>query len=109
VRALKLKSIKYFRVDQVLYWKDPLRVLLRCLHPQEAQKIMSDFHESLCGRHHYWRTMAYKILRGRYFWHILFTDVCAKIRSCVKCHKFSGKKQLKSFPLNPMEASGPFQ
>jgi hypothetical protein len=49
VRALKLKSIKYFLVDQVLYRKDPLGVLLRCLDPQEPQKIMSDFHDSLCG------------------------------------------------------------
>jgi hypothetical protein len=31
VRALKLKAIKYCLIDQVLYWKDPLGVLLRCL------------------------------------------------------------------------------
>jgi hypothetical protein len=109
VRALKLKSIKYCLIDQVLYWKDPLGVLLRCLDPQEAQKIMYDFHDSLCGGHHFWRTTTYKILRAGYFWPSLFTDVCAKIRSCVKCQKFSGKQQLKSFPLKPVVASGPFQ
>jgi hypothetical protein len=38
VRALKLKEIKYFLIDQVLYWKDPLGVILRCLDPQEAQR-----------------------------------------------------------------------
>jgi hypothetical protein len=38
VRALKLRSIKYCLIDQVLYWKYPLGVLLRCLDPQEAQK-----------------------------------------------------------------------
>ena len=65
--ALKLKSIKYFLIDQILYWKDPLGVLLRCLDPQEAQKIMSNFHDSLCGGHHYWRTKTYKILRAGYF------------------------------------------
>jgi hypothetical protein len=53
VRALKLKSIKCYLVDQILYWKDPLGVLLICLDPQEAQNIMSDFHDSLCGGHHY--------------------------------------------------------
>ena len=46
VRALKLESIKYCLVDQILYWKDPLGVLLRCLDPQEAQNIMSNFHDS---------------------------------------------------------------
>jgi hypothetical protein len=52
-RDLKLKSIKYCLIDQVLDWKDPLGVFLRCIDPQEAQKIMSDFHDSLCGGHHF--------------------------------------------------------
>jgi hypothetical protein len=90
-RALKLKSIKYCLVDQILYWKDPLGVLLRCLDLQEAQRIMSGFHDSLCGGDYFWRTTAYKILRAGYFWPSLFTDVYAKIRACVKCHKFYGK------------------
>jgi hypothetical protein len=32
-RDLKLKAIRYCLIDQVLYWKDPLGVLLRCLDP----------------------------------------------------------------------------
>jgi hypothetical protein len=82
---------------------------LRCLDPQEAQKVMSNFHDSLCGGHHFWRTTTYKILIAVYFWPSLFTDICEKIRARVKCHKFSRNQQLKYFPLNPMVASGPFQ
>jgi hypothetical protein len=108
-RYLKLKEIRYFLIDQVLYWKDPLGVLLRCLDPQEAQKIMFDFHESLCGGHHFWRTIAFNILRVGYFWSTLFTDVCAKIRACIKCQKSGGKHQLKSLPLKHVVASRPFQ
>jgi hypothetical protein len=107
--SLKLKSIRYFLINQVLYWKDPLGVLLRCLDPQEAQNDMFDFHDSLCGGNHFWRTTAYKILRAGYFWPTLFTDVCEKIRACVKCQKFSRKQQIKSLPLNPVVASTPFQ
>jgi hypothetical protein len=53
VRDLNLKSIRYCLIDQVLYWKDPLGVILRCLDPQEAQRIMFDFHDSLCGGHNF--------------------------------------------------------
>ena len=105
VRALKLKSINYCLVDKILYWKDPLGVLLRCLDPQEAQKIMLDFHDSLCGGHHFWRTTANKILVAGYFLPIIVTDVCENIRACVKCQKFSGKQQLISLPLKPVVAS----
>jgi hypothetical protein len=70
---------------------------------------MSDFHDSLCGGHHFWRTTTYNILRVGYFWPILFTDLFENIKSCVKCQKFSRKQQLKSFPLKNVVASGPFQ
>jgi hypothetical protein len=53
VRDLKLKAIKYCLIDQVLYWKDPLGVLIRCLDLREAQNVMIDFHDSLCGGHHF--------------------------------------------------------
>jgi hypothetical protein len=29
---------------------------------------MTEFHGSLCGGHHFWRTTTYKILRPGYFW-----------------------------------------
>jgi hypothetical protein len=70
---------------------------------------MFDFHDNLCGGHHLWRTTTYKILRVGYFWPTLFTDVCEKIRDCVQCQKFSGKQQLKYFPLKHVVALGPFQ
>ena len=108
-RDLKLKAIRYCLIDQVLYWKDPLGVLLRCLDPQEAQKIIFQFHDNLCGGHHFWRTTTYNILRVGYYWPTLFTDVCVKVNPCIKCQKFSEKKYLKSLPLKPVEDSGPFQ
>jgi hypothetical protein len=106
---LKLKAVRYCLIDQTLYWKDPLGVFLRCLDPQEAQKVMFDFHSGLCGGHHFWKTTAHKILRAGYYWPTLFPDVCREIRACTKCQKFSGKQQLKSLPLKPIVASAPFQ
>jgi hypothetical protein len=61
-RDLKLKAVRYCLIDQALYWKDPLGVLLRCLDPQQAQKVMTDFHSGLCGDHYFWKTTAHKIL-----------------------------------------------
>jgi hypothetical protein len=108
-RALKLKVVRYCLIDQALYWKDPLGVFLRCLDPQEAQKVMFGFHSGLCGGHHFWKTTTHKILRDGYYWPTLFPDVCREIRACIKCQKFSGKQQLKSLPLKPVVVSTPFQ
>jgi hypothetical protein len=70
---------------------------------------MTNFHDNLCGGHHFSRTTTYKIFRAGYFWPILFTDVYENIRTCIKWKRFSRKQQLKSLPLKPMVASGPFQ
>jgi hypothetical protein len=91
-RALNLKAVKYYLVDRFLYWKDPLGVILKCMNPQEAQRIIVEFHDSLCGGHHFWKTMAYKILRVGYYWPTLFTNVCRKFRAYIKCQRFSGKQ-----------------
>lgn len=108
-RDLKLKAIKYCLIEHALYWKDPLGILLRCLDPHEAQRIMSYFHDGPCGGHHFWKTTTYNILRAGYFWPTMFTDVCTKVRACPKCQKFAGKQQLKLLPLKPVIASGSFQ
>jgi hypothetical protein len=52
-KALNLKSVRYCLIDQFLYWKDPLGFLLKCVDPQEADRIMVEFHDSLCGGHHF--------------------------------------------------------
>jgi hypothetical protein len=108
-RDLKLKVVRYCLIDQALYLKDPLGVLLRFLNPQQAQKVMFDFHSGLCGGHHFWKTTAHKILWDGYYWPTLFPDVCKEIRACIKCQKFSEKQQLKSMPLKPVVVSAPFQ
>jgi hypothetical protein len=106
---LKLKAVKYCLINRVLYWIDPLGVLLRCLSQQESQKVIFEFHNGLCGGHYFWKTTTHKILRARYYWPTLFTDVCREIKACIKCQNFSRKKQLRPLPLNPVVASSPFQ
>jgi hypothetical protein len=90
VRDLKLKSIKYCIVDHVLYLKDSVGVLLIWFDPGEVKQTVIDFHDSLCGGHHFWRITTYKILRSGYYCPSLFTDVYAHIRACDKYKKFSG-------------------
>jgi hypothetical protein len=66
-RALNLKAVRYSLIEQVLCWRYPLGMLLKCLNPPEAQKVMFDFHKGLCGGHHFWKTTAHKILRAGYY------------------------------------------
>ena len=48
-RDLKLKSIKFYIIDKLLYWKDQFGILLRYLDKEEAKQVMHHFHSSTCG------------------------------------------------------------
>ena len=63
-RFVKLKSLRYFVYDQNLFWKDAGGILLNSLIEEEADKVIDEFHKGDCGRHHYWKATANKILRA---------------------------------------------
>jgi len=108
-RTIKLRTTKFCIHENLLYWRDPSGILLRCLEKEQSVEVMHQFHSNICGGHHYWKTTAHKILRAGYYWPTLFSNVFSFVRSCEKCQRFEGKYQLKFLPLKPIHASGPFQ
>eukprot|EP00253_Pinus_taeda_P018987 PITA_18987 len=63
-RTIKLRATKYCIHENLLYWRDPSGILLRCLDKEQSMEAMQQFHSSLCGGHNYWKTTAHKILRA---------------------------------------------
>jgi hypothetical protein len=108
-RSLKLKSVKYFIIDQILFWKDPNGILLRYVDEEEAKQFFCDLHHGVCGVHHHWKANAFKILRAGYYWFVLFLDIFSQVRACESCQKFARKQKLMSLPLKPIIAHGTFQ
>jgi hypothetical protein len=108
-RSLKLKAMNFCINGNLLFWKNPIGLLLRCINQEEVDKVMIEFHNSECRGNNYWKTTAHKILRSRYYWPSLFSDVREFVRTCDKCQRFEGKQQLKSLPLKPIVFIGPFQ
>ena len=52
-RTIKLRATKYCIHENLLYWRDPSRMLLRCLDKEQSMEVMQQFHSSMCGGHHY--------------------------------------------------------
>jgi ribonuclease HI len=50
-RKLRYKAIKFVLLDGSLFYKSSDGVLLQCLGPEEANKMMSEVHDGLCGAH----------------------------------------------------------
>ncbi|XP_065007570.1 uncharacterized protein LOC135638385 [Musa acuminata AAA Group] len=57
----------YSEVNARLYKRSFSQPLLQCLEPDEAQAVLIEVHEGICGEHIAGRTLAYKILRQGYY------------------------------------------
>jgi len=108
-RLIKLQAIKYRIISENIYWKDPLGFLLNFPVESETENWIDEFHKWICGGHHAWRATTYKILRDKYYWPKLFSNVNEKVRSCRECPFFAGKQYLPSLPLVPVKAKAHFQ
>jgi hypothetical protein len=108
-RSLKLQEIKYCIIYEKICWKDPLGILWNYIVEEDTKGNIDEFHKGICGEHHAWRAITYKILRDGYYWPKLISEVNAKIRSCKECHIFVGKQKLPFFLLVPIKVEAPFQ
>ena len=44
VRTIKLRAAKYCIHENLLYWRDPSGILLRCLDKEKSIEVMQQFH-----------------------------------------------------------------
>ncbi|XP_072077773.1 uncharacterized protein [Arachis hypogaea] len=65
------------------------RPLLKCLDRTEADLVLSEAHEGICGIHCGARSLAQKVLRAGFYWPTIWDDSRQKVRTCDKCQKHS--------------------
>eukprot|EP00253_Pinus_taeda_P024213 PITA_24213 len=61
--TIKLREAKFCIHENLLYWRDPSGILLRCLEKEQSMEVMHQLHSSIYRGHHYWKTTTHKILR----------------------------------------------
>ncbi|GFZ10804.1 hypothetical protein Acr_22g0002020 [Actinidia rufa] len=104
VKAMSAK-IKEFKIHQIpqednkrqmpwLIWRQLLSSsltgpLLRCLRPEEAEYVLREIHEGICGNHSGARSLAKKTIHQGYFWPTIEQDAAAYIKRCDKCQRFA--------------------
>ncbi|XP_025703549.1 uncharacterized protein [Arachis hypogaea] len=58
----------YTVVENTLYRRGHSQPLLKCISKEEAEDVMAETHEGVCGNHIGGRALAAKILRTGYYW-----------------------------------------
>jgi hypothetical protein len=66
-RTLKMKVNQYVLIADILFKSNFDGILLRCVDENQAQELIREFHEGICGGHFAPTGTAHKIIRARFY------------------------------------------
>ncbi|XP_021991287.1 uncharacterized protein LOC110888050 [Helianthus annuus] len=85
-RKIQHKALHYEMNGGILYRKSFLGPLLRYVDPQDANYLISEIHEGICGIHAGPRMVVAKIINAGYYWPGMHVDALKELRKCDLSH-----------------------
>ncbi|XP_030936484.1 uncharacterized protein LOC115961687 [Quercus lobata] len=108
IRKLKVQATRFVLIKDVLYKRGFSRPYLRCLGMKEADYVMKEVHEGICGNHSGSRSLVHKLVRAGYYWPTMQKDAEAYVKTCDKCQMFNNITRQPTEKLTSMTAPWPF-
>ena len=88
-RRLRIRLARYILINEMLYERGFSQPYLRCLTPDEANYVLREVHERVCGNHLGARSLVYKVIRVGYYWPTIQVDAKAYVKVCDQCQRFN--------------------
>ena len=79
-RKLKVQASRFVLIKNILYKRGFSRLYLRCLCHKEADYVMREVHEGICGNHSGARSLVHKLVRARYYCPTMLKDAQFMLR-----------------------------
>ncbi|XP_072060415.1 uncharacterized protein [Arachis hypogaea] len=93
----------YTVLGNTLYRRAHSQPLLKCISNKEAEEVMTETHEGICGNHIGGRALAAKILRTGYYWSTIKRDCFSKLKACDNCQKHATLSETPAEELHTIE------
>ena len=87
-RKIKKRSARFTILNDTLYKRGFSMPYLKCVDEGEAEYILREVHEGICGDHAGPRSLVSKIMRTGYFWPTMQVDTSEFVKRCDKCQRF---------------------
>ncbi len=107
-RKLKVRSTRFVLIQGILYKRGFSLSYLCCLDKPEAEYVIKEVHEGICGNHSGARSLVHKLVRAGYYWPMMQKDTISYTRACDKCQRFGNLIHSPPETLMPMTAPWPF-
>ncbi|KAJ0558014.1 putative nucleotidyltransferase, Ribonuclease H [Helianthus annuus] len=108
-RKIQYKSEHYQMADGRLYRKSYLGPLLRCVDADDANYLIREVHEGICGIHAGPRMVVAKVMNAGYYWPGMHLDAVKELRKCSGCQRHAPKTMRPKNALVPVTTAWPFQ
>ncbi|XP_020237753.1 uncharacterized protein LOC109816980 [Cajanus cajan] len=110
LEAKKMKTVaaRYTLIAGELYKRGFSSPLLKCLAPDQAQYVIREIHEGICGTHSGGRTLATKVVWAGYYWPTLVADCSKFVQQCKPCQQHGPMMHQPPEGLHSIAAPWPF-
>ncbi|XP_045796465.1 uncharacterized protein LOC123890806 [Trifolium pratense] len=105
---VKKKATKFVIISDQLFKRGFSSPLLKCLAPKQAEYVIAEVHEGVCGSHIGGRALAAKVLRAGYYWPTMKEDCADYVKKCDKCQRFSNLHHAPPEHLSSVVSPWPF-
>ena len=105
---LRPKASYYVILDGELLKRGLTTPLLKCLNSQQADYVMRELHEGICGLHTRGRSLATKTVRAGYYWPTLRANALNFTKRCRRCQEFSNVPRIFLDNLHSLSFPWPF-
>ena len=96
---LRARSAIFALLRGTLYKRGLSAPLLKCIGKEDANYILREVHEGICGNHIRARALVGKTLRQGYYWPTMLKDATELVRKCRICQEHA---KISHFPIEPL-------
>ena len=105
---LRTRSARFTIHRGALYKQGFFAPILKCIVGGDADYVLREVHEGMCGNHIGARALAGKVLRQGYYWPTMLRDATKLVRKCNVCQEHAKISHLPSEPLTSVTSPWPF-
>ena len=96
---LRARSVRFTVHQGTLYKRGFSTPIIKCVWKEDANYILREVHEGICGNHIGAQTLAGKTLRQGYYWPTMLKDATKLVRKCKGCQEHAKISHLPSEQL----------
>jgi hypothetical protein len=101
-KRIRYKAIKYVLIGDDMFYRILEGLLLKCLGPTEANRLLYEVHEGACGTHQSAHKMKWLIRRSGYYWPTMLEDSFKYYKGCQACQRFRKIQMVLVSVMNPI-------